>query len=155
MPVDFEFLSPSDKPALLAVSSMEWLSTAQMVLGELGYKIHSASGHEDFINRFSAVQYQVVIIEELFQSSTPVENATLTYVQTLPMAQRRHATVILIGPSFQSLHPMQAYQQSVHAVVHPDELLTLGQIVQKSVADNDTFLRAYRDAQNRVAQGKE
>src|SRR5256885_93955 len=117
MPVDFEFLSPTDKPALLAMSSMEWLSTAQTVLGEMDYKVHSASGHEDFINRFSAVPYQVLIIEELFQSTEPKENRALTYIQTLPMGQRRHVMVVLVGASFQTLHVMQAFQQSVHAVV--------------------------------------
>ena len=56
MSAEFEFLSPTDKPALLALSTMEWLATAQTVLAELGYKVHSAAGHDDFNNRFSAIQ---------------------------------------------------------------------------------------------------
>jgi hypothetical protein len=59
-----------------------------------------------------------------------------------------------MGPSFQTLHPMQAYQQSVHAVLNPSEIANLDQIVQKVVADNNLFLHIYRDTQNRIAQGK-
>ena len=154
MPADFEFLSPTDKPALLALSTMEWMATAQTILGELGYKVHVASSHDDFTNRFSGIQYQVVIIEELFNASTPAENTTLKNIQILPMPQRRHCTFFLLGDSFQTLNVMQAFQQSVHAVVNREELLTLGQIVQKTVGDNDTFLRTYRDTQQRMAEGK-
>ncbi|HSH94617.1 MAG TPA: hypothetical protein VK968_10770, partial [Roseimicrobium sp.] len=72
----------------------------------------------------------------------------------MPMMNRRHSTIILVGPSFQSLHPMQAFQQSVHAVVNPDEIANLAQIVQKVTADNDLFLNAYRETMMRLAQGK-
>ena len=62
MAVEFEFLSPEDKPALLALSTPEFIAAAQIVLGELGYKVHVASNHEDFLTRFAHVQYQVVKI---------------------------------------------------------------------------------------------
>ena len=53
-----------DKPALLAFSTPEWMETARTALAELGYKIHTAATHGDFLIRFSQVRYQLVIIEE-------------------------------------------------------------------------------------------
>ena len=72
----------------------------------------------------------------------------------MPMGLRRHAVIILIGNSFQSLHAMQAFRQSVHAVVNPADLHGLKQIIQQVVADTDLFLIMYRDSQTRIAQGK-
>jgi len=38
----FDFISATDKPALLAFSTPEWLETAKTALTELGYKVHTA-----------------------------------------------------------------------------------------------------------------
>ena len=41
MATTFEFISASDKPALLAFSTPEWLEAAKTALTELGYKVHT------------------------------------------------------------------------------------------------------------------
>lgn len=154
MPIEMEFLSPSDKPALLALSTPEYLAAAKTVLAELEYKVHVAANHEEFLTRFAQVQYQVVILEEIFAGQTREENLSLDKVQGAPMGQRRHAVVFLIGPNFQTMNGMQGFRQSVHGVINPAELGSLKQIVQQVVADNNLFLHVYRDTQARLAQGK-
>ena len=51
----FEFISANDKPALLAFSTPEWMETIRSALQELGYKVHTAATHSDFLIRFSQV----------------------------------------------------------------------------------------------------
>src|SRR5882762_4660001 len=146
----FEFISANDKPALLAFSTPEWLEAARASLTELGYKVHTAATHGDFLIRFSQTRYQVVILEELFAANNIAENLTLKSLQEMSMAQRRHATVILFGDSFQTFTPMQAFQQSVHAVINSSELFLLKQLIEKAVADNTLFLQSFRDAQTKA-----
>src|SRR3954470_4606993 len=146
----FEFVSTSDKPALLAFSTPEWLEAAKTALSELGYKVHTAATHGDFLIRYSQVRYQVVVLEERFAANDMTENLTLQALQQMPMGQRRHSTVILFGDSFQTFTPMQAFQQSVHAVVNTSELFLLKQLIEKAIADNTLFLKGYRDAQART-----
>jgi hypothetical protein len=156
---EMEFIGPHDKPALLALSTPEWLDAAKNVLTEIGYKVHAASNHDDFVVRFSRLQYHVVIIEDLFASNSLEANVTLQHIQHMPMSHRRHSVFLLLGSAFSTLSPMQAFQQSVHAVVNRDELSLLGPnilgpIVQRVTADNDLFLNVYRDTQLRIAQGR-
>jgi hypothetical protein len=150
MTAKFDFISADDKPALLAFSTPEWLETAKMALEELGYKVHTAATHTDFLIRFSQVHYQVVVLEERFAANTISENLTLQALQTMPMNQRRHATIVLLGDSFQTFTPMQAFQQSVHAVINSSELFLLKQLIEKAVADNTLFLNSFREAQTRA-----
>ena len=147
----FDFVSTEDKPALIAFSTPEWLETAKSALRELGYKVHTAATHSDFLIRFGQVQYQVVMIEERFGANTIEENSTLQALQKMPMNQRRHATVILFGDSFQTFTPLQAFQQSVHAVINSSEMFLLKQLVEKAAAENTLFLHNFREVQNRVA----
>ncbi|MBM3835108.1 MAG: hypothetical protein FJ403_17915 [Verrucomicrobia bacterium] len=95
-----------------------------------------------------------MLIEELFNATVPTENLALQALKLMPMNQRRHAPVVLMGDGFQSLNAMQAFHQSVHAVINRSDLGRLSQIIQQVIADNNLFLNAYREAQLRVAQGK-
>src|SRR4029077_2907096 len=143
-------VSTTDKPALLAFSTPEGLEAAKTALSELGYKVHTAATHGDFLIRFSQVRYQVVILEERFAANDITENLTLQALQQMPMGQRRHSTVILFGDSFQTFTPMQAFQQSVHAVINSSELFLLKQLIEKAVADNSLFLHSFHEAQTRA-----
>ena len=147
----FDFVSNEDKPALIAFSSPEWLEEARTALVELGYKVHTAATHSDFLMRFSQAHYQVVLVEELFGANTPDENVTLKALKNMPVNQRRHATILLIGNSFQTFTPMEAFKNSVHAVINSSEMFLLKQLVEKAVADNQLFLQSYREVQNRIA----
>src|SRR5260221_12911740 len=131
----FDFISATDKPALLAFSTPEWLDAARTALTELGYKVHTAATHGDFLIRFSQFRYQLVIVEELFAANEVSENLTLQALQVMPMSQRRHSTIILFGNSFQTFTPMQAFQHSVHAVINCSELFLFKQLIEKVVAE--------------------
>jgi hypothetical protein len=72
----------------------------------------------------------------------------------MPVNQRRHATIVLIGNSFQTFTPMEAFQHSVHAVINSSEMFLLKQLVEKAVADNQMFLQSYRDVQARIFRGE-
>jgi len=153
MPGDFEnqFVTAADKPALIAFSTPDWLDTVRTALKELGYKVHTAATHSDFLVRFNQVRYQVVVVEELFGANNLDENSTLKALQTMPMGLRRHATIILLGNSFQTFAPMEAFQQSVHAVINSSEMFMLKQLIEKAVAENELFLQSYREVQSRVS----
>jgi len=149
----FEFIGADDRPALLAFSTPEWLDAARTAALELDYKVHTAATHSDFLIRFSQVRYQLVVIEECFAAKTLPENVALRSLQTMTMSQRRHATVLLLGNSFQTFTPMQAFQHSVHAVINSSELFLLKQLMERAVADNGVFLHSYLESQNRVYAG--
>ena len=149
----FEFVGVGDQPALLAFSTPDWLDALRTATQELGYLVHTAATHSDFLIRFSQVRYPLVVLEECFAANTIQDNLTLRSLQGMPMAQRRHATVVLLGNSFQTFTPMQAFQQSVHAVINSSELFMIKQLIEKAVSDKTRFLQSLQEAQGRVASG--
>jgi hypothetical protein len=150
----FEFLSASDRPALVAISTPEWRDLTVAALTEQGYKIHQVDAFEDFVGRFNSVPYQVVVVDETFGGELPPSNPTVNFIQRLPMPQRRHAVFVLIGDIFATLSGIQAFQQSVHAVINYSEMPLVGQVVQKVVAENDAFYAIYREMQRRVVKSR-
>lgn len=154
MPVDLDFLNPNYKPALLALSAADVITACKDMLRELNYKVLVATSHEDFVNRFNNLQLQVVILEEQFGSATIEENLSLRFLEHLPMLQRRHATIFLLGHNYETLNAPQAFARSVHAVINWADLGSLSQVVQQVVADNNLFLTPYREALMRLGSGK-
>ena len=90
--MDFDFLTANDKPALIALSTPELQETAKNALEQLGYKVHTAVNHGEFLHKHGQVAYQVVIIEELFSASTLDENESLSALQRMPMNPKRMTT---------------------------------------------------------------
>src|SRR5262245_21989248 len=97
MSMEFDFLTATDRPALLGLSTPELQETARTALDQLGYKVHTAVNHGEFLHKFAQVPYQVVVLEELFSSNTPEENESLLALQRMPMSMRRHCVIVLFG----------------------------------------------------------
>jgi hypothetical protein len=154
MAAEFELITSDDKPALMALSTPEYISAAQAALEECGFKIHCVRTHEEFPPRYGQIPYQVVVTEERFAGSGLGANETLKYMQELPMPQRRHTTFFLIGQELETLHPKQAYVQSVHAVINAADIGKFAAIIQKVVAENDAFMFTFRDVLTKLQQGK-
>jgi hypothetical protein len=154
MALDLEILSPTDRPALLGITAPDLLEYATGVLDQLGFKVHSAPNHDEFLERFGRVQYFVALLEDNFCEVPPEDNVALTTLQSMPMILRRNTTILLLGDAFQTLDPLQAFQQSVHAVINRADADKLVLIIQQVVSDSSIFLQAFRDVQTRIAQGK-
>ncbi len=151
---EFELIGPNDKPALIAMGAPDAMEFVKGTLVNLGYKVHAAETHEDFMQRFAQIPYEVIVLDETFCGATLAEHASLSWLQKLPMARRRHATIFLVGMSFQTMHTMQAFQQSVHAVVNPNEYNNLPQVLQKGIADNAMFMNTFKEVQKQLSAGK-
>lgn len=151
----FEFISPDDNPALIAITDADWAKTVEEALHALDYKCHQVENHDEFITQYNQAQYQVVILEDTFEDGSLEENHSLHRIQEMAMPQRRHTVFFLLSSSLQTLNALQAFQQSIHVIINPAEFHSLPQIIQKSVSDNNLFLHNFRDMQMRIAQGKD
>ncbi len=118
---EFEIIGPQDQPALLAISTPDAVAGAKQTLTEMGYKVHVVDSYEQFDIRYNQINYQVVIIEETFAGGNLLDNPTLRWVQNLPMNQRRHATIFLLGGTMETLNALQAFSLSVHCVINYTE----------------------------------
>ena len=146
-----DFFELGDKTSLVCADSAT-TETARTILRDLSYKSHTAETAEMAIERLRYTAYDVVVIHEEFAGSSLRSNALLAYLTTLPMAQRRHSFVCLVGPSFKTLDALQAFAHSVHLVLHPNDLPNLTAILKKSVAEFDILYKVYRDAAEAVRE---
>jgi len=139
-----DFFELGDKTSLICGDSST-VETAKDTLLELRFKFHTDETPELAIERMRYTNYDCIILHENFAGSSLRSNAVLNFLSALPMAQRRHWFVCLLGPSFKTLDAMQAFAQSVHLVLSPVDLPNLTAILRKSLAENELLYRSYKD----------
>ena len=141
-----DFFELGDKTSLICSDP----NTAEMVkatLRELDFKVHTAETPELAIERIRYTNYDCIILHESFAGSSLRSNAVLNFLANLPMAQRRHWFVCLVGRPFKTLDAMQAFGQSVHLVLNPADLPNLTAILRKGLAEHELLYRTYKDTQ--------
>jgi PleD family two-component response regulator len=141
---NFDFIGPADKPALVCISDRERQQTVRQALEAAGYKVHVVTDAALFQARFFQVNYEVVVLDQVEDA------AILECVETMPMAHRRHATFLLLGAEFETLNSLQAFTRSVHCVVHYSQLNLIGRLIEKTVAENRSFLAPFQEIQQQV-----
>lgn len=146
-----DFFEVGDKTSLICADPAT-TEAAKNTLGELGYKYHSAEAPELAIDRLRYTRYDVIILHENFAGSSLRSNAVLNYLASLPMSQRRHSFVCLVGPSFKTLDAMQAFAQSVHLVIHPTDLVNLSAILRKGLDEVESLYLTYRETMSALGE---
>src|SRR5215204_5505864 len=91
-----DFFELGDKTSLVCADAAN-TEVVRGVLKSLDYKSHFAESSEMAIERIRYTAYDVVIVHENFAGSSLRSNSFLSYLATLPMAQRRHSFACLIG----------------------------------------------------------
>lgn len=114
-------------------------------LNELDYKVSIASSAEDSINRMRFTLYDVIILNEEFDKSTPENNVVLKYIQPMPMTTRRKIFFALMGKNFRTFDNMTAFVKSANLVINIKDLSNFKNIIKKSVADNERFYKVFKE----------
>ena len=139
-----DFFEIGDKTSLICADPGS-TEVAKATLRELGFKFHVAETPELAVERIRYTNYDCIIVHENFAGSSLRSNAVLNYLGPLPMAQRRHSFVCLIGPSLKTLDAMEAFTLSVHLTLNPVDLPNLVPILKKSLAEFELLYRSYKD----------
>ena len=139
-----DFFELGDKTSLICADP-NTTEVAKATIRELGFKFHTAETPELAVERMRYTTYDCIVVHENFAGSSLRSNPVLNYLAPLPMSQRRHSFVCLIGPSFKTLDAMQAFGQSVHLVLNPADLPNMGPILKKGLAEFELLYRAYKD----------
>ena len=130
--------------ALVCVDDEVRQGAVTEALGELGYRVETGVTHVEVIDRLRKVSYEVIVLDETFQSATPHDNALLAAIQLMPMTTRRYIFVTLLGPDIKTLDHMLAFAKSVNLVVGYADIREIKELLTRGIAENDQFYRVFR-----------
>ncbi len=140
---EIEIYDEHDKIALILDRKNDELWTN--ALTELEYKLQRAKSPEHAVHKLRFNQYHVVVFHEKFGDTTLETSPLYEYIRDMTMDTRRKTFVALVGDNFKTLDNMEALAYSVNLVINQKEMDQLETILKKSIGDNDTFYKVYRE----------
>ncbi len=135
----------TQKLVLVCETAPERQGVIKAALEQLGYTMLPATTAEEAAERIRRQVFEIVIVDEQFESSGVLDNAVLKVLHTMPISLRRHMFVVLLGREFKTFDNMMAFARSVNVVVNLNDLPHLPAILRKGLEDNNDFYKVFRD----------
>ena len=90
-------------------------------------------------------EYHVVVFHEKYGDFSLETSPLYEYIKDMPMHTRRKTFIAMVGDKFKTLDNMEALAYSVNLVINQKDVDQMETILKKSIGDNDTFYRIYRE----------
>ena len=109
------------------------------------FKIQYARSPEHAVHKMKFTHFHFVALNENFGNVALEENPFYKTLIEMPMVIRRNIFFALVGTNFKSLNNMQAFQKSTNVVINEKDLDKLGDILKKSISENEIFYKVYKE----------
>jgi hypothetical protein len=109
------------------------------------YHTTEAENGRDALKKMRYHVYDLVLVNEEFDTSDPDSNGVLIYLERLIMNVRRNIFVVLLSNRFRTLDSMMAFNKSVNMVININNIDEIDKILRRGLADNDIFYRTFQE----------
>ncbi len=141
----FDFVEEEGKTALVCESDAVVREKIINALGMMDYHITVVESGREALKKMRYHVYDMILVNETFESSDPDSNGVLIYLERLGIVTRRNIFVVMLTNRFRTLDNMMAFQRSVNMVLNISNIDEIDKILQRGLADNDYFYRTFNE----------
>ena len=146
----FDFVEEGTETALLCESDPAIREKIRTALTNLGYHITESPSARDVLKQMRFHVFDVVVLNELFDTRDLDENNILRYLDRLAIYTRREMFVALVTARFRTNDYMAAFHKSVNMVINLDNIDQIEQVIKGGIADNTAFFRVFKESMIKV-----
>lgn len=142
----FDFVEEEGKRALICELDPMIKTHIGPVLDVLEYHVTDVGNSRDALKTMRYQNFDLILVNEYFDTKDPAANGILIYLERLNMAIRRKIFVVMITKRFRTMDNMKAFQKSVNMVVNVDNLADFDKILRRGMADYGIFYHVYKES---------
>ncbi|MBT8375185.1 MAG: zinc-ribbon domain-containing protein [Deltaproteobacteria bacterium] len=142
----FDFVEEEGSTALVCEQNPDIKNKIVKTLDLMEYHITVAESGRDALKKMRYHAYDLIVLNETFNSDGLDSNMVMLYLERLPMAIRRNTFVILISNKFRTLDRMLAFRYSVHIIINSKNIDDFGKIVSRGLTDNELFYQIFMES---------
>lgn len=148
----FDFVDEEGKTVLICESDPALREKMRADMKLLGYMITEAASAKDALKNMRFHNYEVIIIDECFDTPSPDENSILRYLESLSMSVRRNMFVALVTERFRSMDNMAAFNRSVNLVINTKNIDDARSIIKRGISENMSFYRVFWESMHKTGK---
>jgi len=141
----FDFIEEDALTALICEPDPAIRDKVASVLELMEYNLTTVSSTREALKKMRYHNYNVVVVNESFDTSNPETNGVLLFLERLPMTTRRELFVCLVSSRYRTMDHMFALNKSVNMIINMKNMGDFGKILSTAITENDIFYRAYKE----------
>lgn len=141
----FDFVEEEGKTALVCEQHPLLKKPVIESLEQLEYQITVAESARDALKRMRYHVYDIVVVDEDFDTDNPETNGVMIYLERLGMAVRRNMFVAMISNRHRTMDNMTAFLKSVNLIVNTKNMDDFSKIMSRGLTDHLSFYRVFRE----------
>ena len=141
----FDFVEEDALTALVCEDDPALREKIKNMLALMEYNVSVAGSTREALKRMRYHNYELIVVNEMFDTSTADSNGVLVFLERLPITTRRNMFVCLIGTRYRTMDHMMAFNKSVNMIINTKNIDDFGKVLSTGITDNDIFYRIYRD----------
>ena len=141
----FDFVEEEGKTALVCEQHPLTKKPIIESLELLEYQITVAENARDALKRMRYHVYDIIVVDEDFDTDNPETNGVLIYLERLGMAVRRNMFVAMISNRHRTMDNMTAFLKSVNLIINTKNMDDFGKIMSRGLTDHLSFYRVFRE----------
>jgi len=142
----FDFIEEEGITALVCEQDPNIRKKVIEALDIMEYHITVAESGRDALKKMRYHVYDLIIINETFNSDSLDSNMVMLFLERLPMSMRRSTFVIMISTRFRTLDRMLAFRYSVHIIINSKNIDDFAKIVSRGLTDNELFCQVFNES---------
>ncbi len=145
----FDFIEEEGKTALVCESDTLIREKMRPTLDLMEYHITETPNSREALKKMRYHTYDLVLLNEYFDTRDPDANPVLIYIERLAMETRRNMFVTLLTTRFRTMDHMTAFQKSVNMIVNLRNIDDMDKILQRGMADYGLFYKVFKESLTR------
>jgi len=141
----FDFIEEEGLTSLLCEQNPVAKQTIENALNLMDYRITVAESARDALKRMRYHVYDLIVVNEIFDTNNPDSNGVLIYLERLSMSVRRNIFVAMISNRYRTMDNMMAFHDSVNLIVNIKNIEDVGKILSRGITDTELFYNIYRE----------
>ena len=138
--------------ALLCEPDAAIRAKIKAVLKKLEYNTTEPESAVEALKQMRFHVFDIVVLNELFDTQDPEKNDVLKYLSHLTMVTRRNIFVALTTSRFRTTDNMAAFNKSVNIIINTKNVNEMEKILKRGIADNKAFYSVLKESLSRISK---
>jgi hypothetical protein len=148
----FDFIEEEGLTALLCEQNLVARQTIESALNLMDYQATVAESARDALKRMRYHTYDLIVVNESFDTNNPESNGVLIYLERLGMSVRRNIFVAMISNRYRTMDNMMSFHDSVNLIVNIKNIDDVGKILSRGITDTELFYNVYRETLKEIGR---
>jgi DNA-binding NtrC family response regulator len=148
----FSYQFTNSETALICENDPDIRQKISSTLKSLDFNVIEAATYKEVLKYLNFHTFNVIVVNENFDTGTGGINNALNYLEHLPMTTRRKIFVVLISSVFATMDYMNSLNKSVNLIINKNEISEMGLILKKEIEENEYFYHVFMEFNRKLGK---